>query len=69
MSGPYDSVLGMDKKVALNRYINQTAYRFIPATEDIHICGVSIDIDVVSGQALSIERFIYPEFCKNVIDN
>ena len=66
MSGPYDSVLGMDKKVALNRYIYQTAFKFMPATEDIHICGVSIYIDEVSGQALKIERLIYPAFCQEV---
>ena len=66
MSGPYDSVLGMDKKVALNRYIYQTAFKFMPATEDIHICGVSIYIDEMSGQALKIERLIYPAFCQEV---
>ena len=66
MSGPYDSVLGLDKKVALNRYIYQSAYKFVPAKNDTRICGVCIGIDEISAQAIKIEKFIYPEFDKMI---
>ncbi len=66
MSGPYDSVLGLDKNVALNRYLYQSAYKFMPAKDDVHICGVNVLIDETSAQAVKIERFMYPEFEKSI---
>jgi len=68
MSGPYDSVLGLDKTVAIKRYLYQTAHKFIPATKDIHICGVSVQIDSSSGQAVKIERIIYPDFDREALN-
>ncbi|MPN28676.1 hypothetical protein SDC9_176120 [bioreactor metagenome] len=67
MSGPYDSSLGLRKDVALNRYYYQVAHKYEPATDDNHICGVSITIDEDSGRALKIQSFTYPEF-KNVAE-
>ncbi len=66
MTGPYDSVLGMDKHVALNRYIYQVAHKFAPAKNDVRICGVSVKIDKTSGNAIHIERITYPKFENSV---
>jgi metallophosphoesterase (TIGR00282 family) len=62
MSGAYDSVIGLRKDVALNRYLYQTNFKYEPATEDNRICGVSINIDEESGRAFKIEQFSFPEF-------
>ena len=62
MSGPYDSVLGLRKDVSLNRYFYQVAHKYESATNDNRICGVAIEIDDESGQALRIRNFAFPEF-------
>jgi metallophosphoesterase (TIGR00282 family) len=60
MTGPYDSVLGMKKDIALRRFIMQTAHKYETAENDIRICGVHLRIDAVSGKATSIEPFMTP---------
>ena len=67
MSGPYDSVLGLRKDVALNRNLYQIAHKYEPATEGNRICGVAVEIDEESGRALKINNFSFPEF-KNIAD-
>lgn len=69
MSGAYDSVLGLRKDVAINRYLYQTAYRYEPATEDNKVSGVVVKIERDSGKALSIENFVYPKFNNNKLSD
>jgi 2',3'-cyclic-nucleotide 2'-phosphodiesterase len=64
MTGPYDSVVGMQKEIALKRFLLQTAQKFEMAKDSLKICGVFIRIDKLSGKALEIEPFIFPEFNK-----
>ncbi|MDH7514970.1 MAG: TIGR00282 family metallophosphoesterase [Bacteroidota bacterium] len=66
MTGPYDSVVGMRKEVALRRFMRQTPSKFEPATDDVHLAAVVVTVDAVSGKALSIEPIIYPEFSRHV---
>jgi metallophosphoesterase (TIGR00282 family) len=61
MTGPYDSVLGMSKEVALKRLLLQTAHKYELADKDAKICGVALKIDADTGRAVKIESFIYPE--------
>lgn len=61
MTGPYDSVLGMKKDVALKRFMLQTAHKYEVAEDDVRVCGVHIVVDESSGKALSIEPFSQPE--------
>ncbi len=62
MTGPYDSVVGMSKKQALRRYLLQTPHKYKVAEREPRICGVAIEIDAETGNAISIEQIIYPEF-------
>jgi len=56
MTGPFDSVLGIKKEVALERFLTLLPNRFDVAKGDIRIQGVLIDIDNNTGRACSIER-------------
>jgi metallophosphoesterase (TIGR00282 family) len=56
MTGPYDSVIGVDKTAVLERFRTQRPVRFTPAEDDVRLCGVLIDADPESGRAISIER-------------
>lgn len=62
MSGSYNSVVGMDKEVALKRFLLQTAHKFELASGDYKVSGVVVSIDTLSGQALEIQPFTYPDF-------
>lgn len=68
MTGPYDSVLGMRKDVALRRYKLQTAHKYEMATDDAKFSGVFVEIDAGTGQALKIESFVEPPFTRSVVD-
>jgi 2',3'-cyclic-nucleotide 2'-phosphodiesterase len=56
MSGPYDSVIGVQKELVVNKFLNNMPVRFEPATGDVRLCGVVIDCDDGTGRARSIER-------------
>ena len=62
MSGPYDSVIGMKKESAVRRFIRQTPMKYETATNDVHLCGVVLKIDIETGKTEKIEQIIYPEF-------
>ena len=57
MTGPINSVIGMDKDSALQRFLTQMPSRFQVPKGDVIVCAVIVDIDPVDGRALSIERF------------
>jgi metallophosphoesterase (TIGR00282 family) len=58
MTGPYDSVIGVDKEQILQRFLNNMPIRFEPATGDVRLAAVVIDCDPASGRAASIERVL-----------
>lgn len=66
MTGPYNSVVGLRKDIALKRLTLQTAHKYEMASEDVKMCGVSITIDSDSGQAWKIESFVFPEYVKSI---
>lgn len=68
MTGPYDSVLGLDKEVALKRFLLQTAHKFKMAEKDIRLSGVNLKIDSETGQALEIKPFVVPDFERSVYE-
>lgn len=61
MTGPYDSVLGMNKDIALRRFLLQTAHKYEVAENDIRICGVHLVVDEATGMAQSITPFMSPK--------
>ncbi|MBI4430024.1 MAG: TIGR00282 family metallophosphoesterase [Ignavibacteriales bacterium] len=62
MSGPYDSVIGMKKEIAIRRFIHQTPYKFEIAEHDVRMCAVHIQVDSETGKATKIEQVIFPAF-------
>lgn len=66
MTGPYDSVIGMKKDAALNRFIYQTPQKYQVAEDDIHLSGLFLRVDAATGKTIEIERIQIPEFVKKI---
>jgi metallophosphoesterase (TIGR00282 family) len=58
MSGPYDSVIGVEKEQVLTRFLTSMPGRFDAARGDVRLCGALIDCDPQTGRANSIERIM-----------
>jgi len=56
MTGPHDSVIGMEKKAILQHFLDAMPSRFVVAEGDIQMNSVRIDVDPSTGRARSIER-------------
>jgi len=65
MTGPYDSVVGMRKDIAIKRFVKQTPHKFEPATDDVHLAAVLLEIDPATGKSTSISTMILPEFIRD----
>ncbi len=62
MTGSFNSSIGMDKKVAIKRFISGVHQKYQQANGDNHICGVFAKIDTETGKCVHIEQVTYPEF-------
>ncbi len=71
MTGPYDSVVGMRKDIAIKRFTMQTPYKYEMASEDVRLCGTFFKIDSETGKSVYIEQIIDPKPNRgiNIIDN
>jgi 2',3'-cyclic-nucleotide 2'-phosphodiesterase len=58
MSGPYESVIGIDKEVVIRKFLNQIPERFEVAEGDVRLCAVLIEADPETGRAASIQRIV-----------
>jgi metallophosphoesterase (TIGR00282 family) len=56
MTGPHDSVIGVDRDAILQRFLTALPQRFEPATGDPRLHAVLIDADEATGRALAIRR-------------
>jgi 2',3'-cyclic-nucleotide 2'-phosphodiesterase len=56
MTGPYDSVIGVQKELIIARFLNNMPARFEAATGDVRLCAVVVDADETTGGARTIER-------------
>jgi calcineurin-like phosphoesterase len=56
MTGPYDSVIGVQKEIILHRFLTQMPVRFEAAKDDARFSAALIDCDPASGHATAIER-------------
>jgi 2',3'-cyclic-nucleotide 2'-phosphodiesterase len=61
MSGPYDSVIGVQKEQVLQRFLTGLPGRFEAAKGDPRFCAVLIECDEQSGRASSIQRLMLGE--------
>jgi metallophosphoesterase (TIGR00282 family) len=58
MTGPYDSIIGVEKQQVLERFLTSIPTRFEPATGDVRFSAAVIDCDSASGRATAIERLV-----------
>ena len=65
MCGDYDSVIGMNKAISINRFLKDKATKNFPANGEASLCGVIVDCDIETGLAKNIENFIYGGELKN----
>lgn len=58
MTGPYDSIIGMEKGPSLGRFLTGMPKRFTVAADEVKLAGVVIKVDSSSGRALEIKRLM-----------
>lgn len=56
MTGPFHSVIGVMKEGAIKRFLTQMPERFEPASQDVRLNAVVIDVDGETGKARGILR-------------
>ncbi|MBI2083920.1 MAG: TIGR00282 family metallophosphoesterase [Deltaproteobacteria bacterium] len=56
MSGPYRSVIGLDKDVAIRKFTTRLPEKFVVGTGDARLSAVLIDVDERTGKAKKILR-------------
>jgi metallophosphoesterase (TIGR00282 family) len=62
MTGPYDSVIGMNKDVAIRRFLTQTPHKFELAGGEPRLSAVHLRVDAETGRAVAIEAISSPAF-------
>lgn len=62
MTGSYAGSLGMDKKVALKRFITGVHQKYKAATGDARLSGIVAKINTDTGSCEHIEHFAFPAF-------
>lgn len=58
MTGPYDSVIGVEKRAVIEKFLSQIPARFEVAKGDARLSAVLIEANPDSGRALSIQRIV-----------
>ena len=61
MTGPHDSIIGMEIGPALGRFLNGMPSKFEPASGNARLNGVIVAADDKSGLATSVTRISYTE--------
>jgi 2',3'-cyclic-nucleotide 2'-phosphodiesterase len=61
MTGPHDSIIGMEREPSLARFLNGMPSRYEPATGNPRLNGVLLDADDKTGRATGIRRVSYSE--------
>jgi hypothetical protein len=59
MTGPHDSIIGMEREPALARFLNAMPSKFEPATGNPRLNGVVVSADASTGRATAITRINY----------
>lgn len=61
MTGPHDSIIGMEKEPSLARFLTGMPSKFEPATGNPRLNGLVIEADDKTGRATGITRISYSE--------
>jgi 2',3'-cyclic-nucleotide 2'-phosphodiesterase len=59
MTGPHDSIIGMEREGALSRFLNGMPSRFEPASGNPRLNGAVVSVDAATGRATDILRISY----------
>lgn len=59
MTGPHDSIIGMDIEATMRRFLTGLPARFETATANPRLNGVLVEADEQTGRAVDIERLSY----------
>jgi metallophosphoesterase (TIGR00282 family) len=59
MTGPHDSIIGVEIAPALGKFLNSMPARFEAATGNPRLHGVMVEVDEATGRATDIERVSY----------
>jgi 2',3'-cyclic-nucleotide 2'-phosphodiesterase len=61
MSGPFDSVIGVEKELVIQRFLTGMPGKFEAAKGDPRMCAALVECDGVTGRATSIQRIMLRE--------
>jgi hypothetical protein len=61
MTGPYDSVIGVETEIILKRFLTGMPNRFETAKGDPRFAAAVVDVDETTGKARAIERMLLGE--------
>lgn len=61
MTGPHDSIIGMETQPSLARFLTAMPSRFEPASGNPRLNGVLVNADEKTGRALAVTRLSYSE--------
>ncbi len=61
MTGPYDSVIGVQKDQIVQRFLTSLPARFEAAVNDVRFCAVLVECDASTGRATGIQRIMLDE--------
>ncbi len=56
MTGPFDSVIGVEKDIILRRFLTGLPEKFEIAKNDVRINAVAVSVDEKDGKAVSVKR-------------
>jgi metallophosphoesterase (TIGR00282 family) len=56
MTGPYDSVIGVDKSIIIRRFLTATNIRMEAAKRGVELHSVVVSVDPASGRATAVKR-------------
>ncbi len=59
MTGPYDGILGVDKDIILNKFLNHMPVKFEVAKGKTQFNGLLVDINESTGRTIRLERLSY----------
>ncbi|MBC8165666.1 MAG: TIGR00282 family metallophosphoesterase [Bryobacteraceae bacterium] len=57
MTGPYNSIIGVDKEVVMRRFLTALPARMEAARGGVELHAVIVDVDETTGKAVSVKRY------------
>ena len=61
MSGPYDSIIGVEKELVLHRFLTGMPGKFEAAKENPKMCAALVSCNAETGRASRIQRIMLGE--------